>query len=153
MLIITCFLFLSACSQYEEDTENYSGIIGHGNALGYMYTVTKENGNFFWEISNKDDSFIVIESTENQEDLINFMNAVNDSKITFSKLIVSVVYFLLVLVTTLILYKRNKKMLKGGGLIIFILMGIAIFIAFKSFVDLNSSLQDAKSLHLILTNC
>lgn len=154
LLTLLCLtLALSACSQSEEDTENYSGMIGHGKALGYAYTVTKENNNFSWEIGKKEDFFNINENAANQEDLINYMNAVNDSKIALSKLIVSVTYFLIVLIPTFILYKKNRRLLSGGSVIIYLLMGVAIFIAFKSVVDLNSSLQVAKLQHLVLTNC
>ncbi|MFJ7727840.1 hypothetical protein ACIQXV_16960 [Neobacillus sp. NPDC097160] len=145
-------LILSACSQSEEDTQEYSGIIGDGKTLGYEYTVTKEQNKFSWKVGYKGDISIIEERAANEDDLVNYMNAVNDSKLVLVKLILSVSYFLIVIITTLILYKKNRKMLKDGGVIITILAGIAIYIAFKAPFDLSSSLQDAKYYYLILTN-
>ena len=90
--------------------------------------------------------------TANEEDLINYMNAVNDSKLVLVKLITSVSYFLIVIITMFILYKKNRKMLKDSGVIITILAGIAIYIAFKASFDLISLLQDTKYYYLTLTN-
>lgn len=150
--MLFCFtLILSACSQSEEDTQEYSGIIGDGKTLGYEYTVTKEQNKFSWKVGYKEDISNIEERAANEDDLVNYMNAVNDSKLVLVKLILSVSYFLIVIITTLILYKKNRKMLKDGGVIITILAGIAIYIAFKASFDLSSSLQDAKYYYLILT--
>lgn len=151
--MLFCFtLILSACSQGEEDTREYSGIIGEGKTLGYEYTVTKEQNKFSWKVGHKGDRSIIEESAANDDDLENYMNAVNDSKLVLAKLIISVSYLLIVIITTLIVYKKNRKMLKDSGVIITILTGIAIYIAFKASFDLTSLLQDAKYYYLILTN-
>ncbi|QFF99945.1 hypothetical protein PB01_14560 [Psychrobacillus glaciei] len=151
LLMLFCLtLILSACSHGEEDTREYSGIIGDGKTLGYEYTVKKEQNKFSWKVGYIGNISIIEESAANQEDLVNFMNAVNDSKLALVKLIVSVSYFLIVIITTLILYKKNRKVLKDGGIIITILAGIAIYIAFKESLNLISSLQDAKYYYLIL---
>ena len=153
LLMLFCFtLVLSACSQSKEDTRDYSGIIGDGKTLGYEYTVTKEQNNFSWNVGYKGDISIVEEDTTNSDDLVNYMNAVNDSKMVLVKLIVSVSYLFIVIIITLILYKKNRKTLKDVGLIITILAGIAIYIAFKASFDLSSSLQNAKYYYLIITN-
>ena len=153
LLMLFCFtLILSACSQGEEDTQEYSGIIGDGKTLGYEYTVTKEQNKFSWKVGYKGDISIIEESAANEDDLVNYMNAVNDSKLVLAKLIISVSYILIVIITTLILYKKNRKMLKDSGVIITILTGIAIYIAFKASFDLSSLLQDAKHYYVILTN-
>ncbi|WP_066073187.1 hypothetical protein [Neobacillus soli] len=152
LLMLFCFtLLLSACSQGEEDTQEYSGIIGDGKTLGYEYTVTKEQNKFSWKVGYKGDISIIEERAANEDDLVNYMNAVNDSKLVLVKLILSVSYFLIVIITMLILYKKNSKMLKDGGVIITILAGIAIYIAVKASFDLSSSLQDAKYYYLKLT--
>ena len=150
--MLFCFtLILSACSQGEEDTQEYSGIIGNGKTLGYEYTVTKEQNKFSWKVGYKGAISIIEERAANEDDLVNYMNAVNDSKLVLVKLILSVSYFLIVIITTLILYKKNIKMLKDGGVIITILAGIAIYIAFKASFDLSSLLHDTKCFYLILT--
>ena len=41
-MLFSFTLILSACSQAEEDTQEYLGVIGDGKAFGYEYTVTKE---------------------------------------------------------------------------------------------------------------
>ncbi|WP_318616233.1 hypothetical protein [Sporosarcina sp. YIM B06819] len=151
LMLFSFTLILSACSQSEEDTQEYSGIIGDGKTLGYEYTVTKEQNKFSWEVGYKGDISIIEQRAANEDDLVNYMNAVNDSKLVLVKLILSVSYFLLVIITTLILYKKNRKMLKDGGVTITILAGIALYIAFKASFDLSSSLQDAKYYYLILT--
>lgn len=153
LLILFSFtLILSACSQAEEDTEEYSGIIGDEQSLGYEYTVLKEQNKFSWKVGYNGDISIIEESTANQDDLVNYMNAVNDSKLELVTLTLSVSYLLIIFITTLILYKRNRKMLKDIVVVITILSGIAIYIAFKASFDLISLLQDAKYFYLILTN-
>lgn len=147
------FIFtLSACSQAKEDTQEYSGIIGDGQSLGYEYTVIKEQNNFFWKVGYKGDISIIEESAANQGDLVNYMNAVNDSKLVLVKLIISVSYLLIIILTTLILFKKNRKMLKDSGVVVTMLSGIAIYIAFKASFDLISLLQDTNFNYLILTN-
>lgn len=153
LLMLFCFtLIVSACSSDEEDTLEYSGIISDGKTLGYEYTISKEQDKFSWKIGYKGDISIIEESTANQDDLVNYMYAVNDSILALGKLIISVSYLLIVIITTLILYNKNRKMLNDGGAIISVLAGIAIYIAFKASLDLSSSLQDAKYYYLILTN-
>lgn len=145
-------LILSACSQTEEDTEEYSGIIGDEQSLGYEYTVLKEQNKFSWKVGYKGDISIIQESDSNREDLENYMNAVNESKLVLAKLILSVLYLLIIIITTLILYKKNRKMLKDSGVLTTMLSGIAIYIAFKSSFELIRLLQDTKHYYLILTN-
>ena len=151
-MLFSFTIILSACSQTEEDTQEYSGIIGDGQSLGYEYTILKEQNKFSWKVGYKRDILNIEESVANQDDLVNYMNAVNDSKVVLVKLILSISYFLIVIVTILILYKKNRKMLKDGGFIITILASVAIYIAFKATFELSSSLQDAKYYYLILTN-
>ena len=151
-MLFSFTLILSACSQAEEDTQEYSGIIGDEQSLGYEYTVLKEQNKFSWKVGYKGDISIIEESAANQDDLVNYMNAVNDSKLVLAKLIISVSYLLIIIITTLILYKKNRKMLKDSGVVITMLSGIAIYIAFKASFDLISLLQDTKYYYLILTN-
>ncbi|MEK4486088.1 hypothetical protein MHH81_10930 [Psychrobacillus sp. FSL H8-0484] len=152
LMLFSFTLILSACSQAEEDTQEYSGIIGDEQSLGYEYTVLKEQNKFSWKVGYKGDISIIEESAANQDDLVNYMNAVNDSKLVLAKLIISVSYLLIIIITTLILYKKNRKMLKDSGVVITMLSGIAIYIAFKASFDLISLLQNTKYYYLILTN-
>jgi len=143
LLLLFCFtILLSACSQSDEDTQEYSGIIGDEKSLGYAYTVTKEQNKFSWEISYKGDIKVIEESTENKNNLESFKSAVNDSQTEFITLIISLSYLLIVVITTLVLYKKNRKMLKDGGLIIIGLTVITIFIVFETVYDLNGLLQE-----------
>lgn len=151
-MLFSFTLILSACSQAEEDTQEYSGIISDEQSFGYEYTVLKEQNNFSWKVGYKGDISIIEESTANQDDLVNYMNAVNDSKLVAVKLITSVSYLLIIIITTLILYKKNRKILKDSAIVITMLAGIALYIAFKASFDLSSLLQDVKSYYLILTN-
>lgn len=152
LMLFSFTLILSACSQAEEDTQEYSGIISDEQSFGYEYTVLKEQNNFSWKVGYKGDISIIEESTANQDDLVNYMNAVNDSKLVAVKLITSVSYLLIIIITTLILYKKNRKILKDSAIVITMLAGIALYIAFKASFDLSSLLQDVKSYYLILTN-
>ncbi|MEK4521299.1 hypothetical protein NSQ95_13030 [Psychrobacillus sp. FSL W7-1457] len=152
LLMLFCVtLGLSACSQGEEDTLKYLGVISEGKVLGYEYTVIKEQNNYLWKIGYKEDITIIEESTYNKEDLLKFRNAVIDSKLVLSKLIISVSYLLIVTITTFLLYKKNRKMLKDASAVITIFVGIAVYIAFKASFDLNSLLHDIKYFYLILT--
>lgn len=152
-MLFSFTLILSSCSQAEEDTQEYLGVIGDGKAFGYEYTVTKEQNNkFSWKIGYKGDISIIEESNANEEDLISYMYAVNDSKLVLVKLITSVSYFLIVIIIVFILFKKNRKVLKDSGIIISIFAGIAIYIAFQASFDLISLLQDTKYYYLTLTN-
>ena len=153
LLMLFCFsLILSACSQVEEDTQEYSGIINDGKIFDYEYSVTKEQNKFTWKVGYKGNPSIIEENATNQDDLVNYKNAVNGSELEFAKLIIAVAYILFVLIITLILYKKNRKMLKDGSIIAAALTGIAVYIAFKAAFDLSSLLQDTKYYYLILTN-
>ena len=56
LLVLFCFtLILSACTQSEEDTQEYSGIIADGKAMGYEYIITKEKNTFSWKVGYKGD--------------------------------------------------------------------------------------------------
>lgn len=152
-MLFSFSLIVSACSQAEEDTQEYLGVIGDRKAFGYEYTVTKEEYNkFSWKIGYKGDISIIEESDANKKDLINYMYAVNDSKIVLIKLISSLSYFLIVIITTVILFKKDRKILKDSGIFISIFAGIAIYIAFQASFDLISLLQDTKYYYLTLTN-
>lgn len=153
VLTIFCFtLFLTACSQSEEDKEEYSGIISDGRAMGYHYSIAKEQDSITWKVGYKEESYSIIESIDNEDNLENFMSAVSDSKVVLAKLIISASYFLIIVVTAFILYRKNRKILIDGSAIITILAVIAIYTAFWSSVELSRSIQDAKYYYLILTN-
>jgi hypothetical protein len=86
LLITFCFtLILSAFSQSEKDTQEYSGIIGDGKSLGYEYTVTKKQNKFSWKVGYKGDITIIEENAANEDNLVNYMYAVNDSKLVLVK--------------------------------------------------------------------
>ena len=154
LMLFSCTftLILFACSQTEEDTEEYSGIISNEQAMDYEYTLLKEQNKFTWKVGYNGDISIIEESDANHDDLVNYMNAVNDSKLVLVKLILSVSYLLIISITTFILYKKDRKKLKGGGIVITMLSGIALYIAFKSSFDLIRLLQDTKYFYLLLTS-
>ena len=145
-------LILSACTQSEEDTQEYSGIIGDGKAMDYEYTVTKEENSFSWKVSYKGDTTTIEESIDNKDELQNFMMAVNDSQLILSKLIISLSYFLIVAVISFLLYKKNRKILKDSAIVVVLASIIALYIAIDASVDLSIVLQEAKLYYLRLTN-
>ena len=151
--MLFCFtLILSACTQSEEDTQEYSGIIGDGKAMDYEYTVTKEENTFSWKVGYKGDITTIEESIDNKDELQNFMMAVNDSQVILSKLIISLSYFLIVAVLSFFLYKKNRKILKDSAIVVVLASIIALYIAIDASVDLSIVLQDAKFHYLRLTN-
>jgi len=152
MMLFGFTLILTACSRGEVDVQEYSGIIGDGKALGYEYTITKEQNKFSWKVGYKGHLTFIEESAASKENLVNYMHAVNDSKLVLLKLVLSVSYFLVIMITTLILYRKNRKILKSGSAIIAILAGFAIYAAIKASIDLSNSLQEAKYYYLLLTN-
>ena len=153
LLMFFCFgLILSACSQSEEDKREYSEIIGEGKAIGYEYTVLKEQNAFSWKIGYKGDISVIEEDSVNEENLNHFRISVNKSKEALVKLIVWGAYFLVVVITALIFYKKKRKKLKGSGAIITVFAGIAIYFAFGALFDLSSSLQNTKYYYLGLIN-
>jgi hypothetical protein len=151
LLLAFCFtLILSAFSQGELDTQEYSGVIGDGKSLGYEYIVTKEQNIFSWKVGYKGEITNIEENAANEDNLVNYMNAVNDSKLVLVKLILSLSYFLIVMITMLILYKKNRKLFKNSGVIISTFAGIALYIAFNASIDLSRTLQNAKYYYLTL---
>jgi hypothetical protein len=152
ILLFCITLILSACTQSEEDTQGYSGIIGDGKAMDYEYTVTKEENSFSWKVGYKGDITTIEESIDNKDELQNFMMAVSDSKLILSKLIISLSYFLIVAVISFLLYKKNRKILKDGAIVIILASIIALYIAIDASVDLSIALQDVKLHYLRLTN-
>ena len=151
--MLFCFtLILSACTQSEEDTQEYSGIIADGNVMGYEYIITKEKNTFSWKVGYKGDITTIQESIDNEDELQNFMMAVSDSRVILSKLIISLSYFLIVAVLSFFLYKRNRKILKDGAIVVVLASIIALYIVIDASIDLSIVLQDAKFHYLRLTN-
>ncbi|MEC0089868.1 hypothetical protein [Paenibacillus macquariensis] len=152
-IVLLCFtLILSACTQREEDTQEYSGIIVDGKVMGYEYTVTKEENSFSWKVGYKGDITTIEESIDNQDELQNFMMAVSDSKLILSKLIISLSYFIIVAVISFFLYKKNRKTLKDVAIVVVLASIIALYIAIDASFDLSIALQDIKLHYLRLTN-
>ncbi|CAM3066727.1 hypothetical protein FITA111629_01470 [Filibacter tadaridae] len=150
LLMFFCFgLMLTACSQSEEDKQEYSGIIGEGKAMGYEYTVSKEQNTFSWKVGYKGDISVIEEDSSNEDNLDNFRISVSDSKEALAKLIIWGSYFLIVVITTFIFYKKKRKKLEGSGAIITVFAGIAIYFAFGALFDLSSSLQNTKYYYLV----
>ena len=151
--MLFCFtLILSACTQSEEDTQEYSGIIADGNVMGYEYIITKEKNTFSWKVGYKGDITTIQESIDNEDELQNFMMAVSESRVILSKLIISLSYFLIVAVLSFFLYKKNRKILKDGAIVVVLASIIALYIAIDASFDLSIVLQDAKFYYLRLTN-
>lgn len=156
LILLSITLLLSSCTQGEEETGDYSGIISDGKSMGYEYTLTKEQSTFFWKIGYKGNTSKIKENAENENNLENFMIAVGDCQSELVELIITLSYFLIVVLTTLFLYKKNRKilneMIKSGGVIIALTVVFAIYNAFATSFDLSNSLLDAKYYYLILTN-
>ena len=153
LLILFCFiLFLSGCSQAEEDLEEYSGVISNDQALGYEYTVTKEEHIFTWKIRYKGNITTIEENINNKKVLEDYRMAVIDGHLILGKLIISLSYFLIVSIITLILFKKSRKNLHAISPIIIILACIALFISFESSIELNSKLKEIKHYYLTLTS-
>ena len=151
--MLFCFtLILSACTQSEEDTQEYSGIIADGNVMGYEYIITKEKNTFSWKVGYKGDITTIQESIDNEDELQNFMMAVSDSRVILSKLIISLSYFLIVAVLSFFLYKKNRIILKDGAIVVVLASIIALYIVIDASIDLSIVLQDAKFHYLRLTN-
>ena len=149
--MLFCFsLILSACG--EEDTQEYSGIIGDGKAMGYEYTATKEGSSFSWKVGYKGDTTTIEESIDNREELKNFMIAVSDSKVILSKLIISLSYFFIVAVLSFFLCKKNRKILKDGAIVVILASTIALYIAIDASFDLSNAMQETKLHYQRLTN-
>lgn len=151
-LLILFFTFVSACSQNIEDTEEYYGFIGDGKAMGYEFTITKEeNGSFIWEIGYKSKRNLVEEDEGNIDNLVSYANALYDAEESYSTVFYSLIYFLLVGAIFLFLKMKNRKVLKGGGAIAIVIAGgIALYFAVDASIDLSRALLDAKLYYLRL---
>lgn len=144
-------LLLSACAQGQADTQEDSGFISNRKVIGYEYTVTKEENSYSWKIGYKGEYTIIEESIDNEDDLGNFMMAVNDSKLKISKLVLWLTYFLIVAVISFYLYKKDRKTLKDGSIVIVLAIIISLYISIDAFIDLNILLKDVKLYYLRLT--
>ena len=153
MILLFCItLFLSACTQGEEETQDYSGNIGYGKTMGYEYTITKEKSSFTWKVGYKGDLTTLKERIDNKEDLQNYMMAINNSESALPKVIISSSYFLIVAVISFLLYKRNKKFLKECAGVIALASIFALYIAIDASFDLSAALKDVKFHYLRLTD-
>lgn len=142
---------MSACTRGVEDTEIVSGVISEGKALGYEYSISKGQDSLSWRIGYKGESMAIKESTNNEDDLGNFMTAVNDSSVYLVKLIIALSYIVIVTITTLILYKKNRKLLKNSIGVIILVAIIAMYISVDTSFDLNKTLKDTQYYYLLLT--
>lgn len=144
LLLLGFTLILSACTQREEDTQDYSGIIADGKVMGYEYTVTKGGNSFSWKVGYKGDITTIEESNGNTDELQNYMMAVSDSKLILSKLIISLSYFIIVAVISVFLYKKNRKILKDAAFVVVFASIIALYIAVDASFDLSFALRDMR---------
>lgn len=54
LTVLTAVFLLTACTASEkEQAEGYSGVIGSGAAMGYLYIVVKEGETISWDIRYK----------------------------------------------------------------------------------------------------
>ena len=148
LLILTCFLM--GCTQNEEETKEYSGIIGEEKAMGYEYTIMKEKHVVTWIIGYKGKLTNIEENSDNQDQLHNYMTAVSDGKIVSSKLIISLTYFFIVVLLACILYKKRRNIFKDGVIVIILASAMAIYIAMDTSIDLNRALKDIEHHYLEL---
>ncbi|MCM3639321.1 hypothetical protein M3152_16595 [Sporosarcina luteola] len=153
-IALVCLTFLvAACSQNDEaDTEEYYGLIGSGNAMGYGFTITiEESGTILWELDNKGDLIVIEKNEDNIDELVNYATAIHDIESSLSTVFYSLIYLLLVVAIALFLYARNRKALKyGGAIAVVIASGIALYFAADASIELNNALQEAKLYYLRL---
>lgn len=152
LLLVSLVIILSACTKNEEEKQDYSGIIGERNVLGYGYIVTKEQNTYTWEIIYKEDRFIINEGNQNKDTLESFRMAVNESESTLVTLTISLVYFLILAITTLIIFKKNKKILKQASPALALLALISIYISSDAFFELTTAYKDVKYYYILLNN-
>ena len=154
ILICTVFL-LSACSLGAEDiidTSNYSGIISNESALGYEYTVTRENNIDTWVVRHKENINIIEETDENREDLQHFMYAVVDTHYGIPSLMIWISYFLFIVVLSYFLFKKGRKNVKYYAVIILFFMAISMYLVVDAFFELTTAYQSVKLYYYKLTN-
>ncbi|MHA6260042.1 hypothetical protein ACXYMX_09005 [Sporosarcina sp. CAU 1771] len=153
LFTLFCFCFLlAACSQSEEDTQVYTGIIGEGKAMGYAYSVSKEESSFSWKVAHKSEIAFITENAANEDDLNSFRNSVEDSKEAFAKLLIWGTYLVIIGLGTYFIYKKKRIKLNNYGIILAVFAGIALYLVVGAFFDLTSSLQLTKSFYLTLVN-
>ncbi|TXC85798.1 hypothetical protein FS935_19260 [Metabacillus litoralis] len=152
LLVSLLLILLSACSVNEEEKQNYSGIIGERNVLGYGYIVTKEQNTYTWEIIYKEDRSVINEGKHNIDTLDNFRMAVNETESTLVTLTISLAYILILAITTLIIFKKNRKILKQAVPVLVLMALITIYISSDAFFELTTAFKDVKYYYIILTN-
>ncbi|ALC91332.1 hypothetical protein AM500_17155 [Bacillus sp. FJAT-18017] len=146
-------LLLSACTQEEKESGDFSGIVNEGSVMNYEYTIEKEGDAFFWKVGYKGERTSFEESSDNKGELDKFMKAVNDGELFFGELVIWTSYFTLVVLLSFYFYWKNKKWLKESGpLIVVVMLGvIGFFLAFDALMDLSHALKDAKFYYSRLT--
>ncbi|MCM3745384.1 hypothetical protein M3193_14755 [Sporosarcina luteola] len=152
VLVFLPFL-VAACTQNDEaDTEEYYGLIGSGNAMGYGFTITKEeSGTILWELDYKGDLIVIEKNEDNIDELVNYATAIQAIESSLSTVFYSLIYLLLVVAIALFLYARNRKALKYGGTIAVVIAGgIALYFAADASIEVNNALQEAKLYYLRL---
>ncbi|WP_163102792.1 hypothetical protein [Peribacillus alkalitolerans] len=146
-IIILCYIvvapFVSAFSPF---------VIGERKAVGYQYTVIKEQNTFTWKIGYQDNISTIAENKDNIKALELFRNAVEEINMKILKIIIAASYLLIVGLITIILYKKNKQVLKGSSAIIAIFAGIAFYYTIENSIELNAAFQNVKFYYSILTN-
>ncbi|WP_226669745.1 hypothetical protein [Metabacillus litoralis] len=152
ILLVPLLFILTACSGNEEEKQDYSGIIGEENVLGYEYIVIKEKDTYTWEIKYKEERYIIKEDTHNKDTLENFRMAVNESELTLVTLSITLGYFLIVAFTLFILMKKNRKLLKQPGPIIALAAFISLYISSDAYFELTTTFQDVKYYYRMLTS-
>lgn len=151
MIVLLGFiLLLTACSQAQEDTKEFSGMISDGNAFGYKYTVIKEQNDISWVVGYKGDTSIIQENQENRANLDHFMKAVGDTHSEYITLLISLSYVFIIVIGALFLFKRNRKTFNASLPFMAVFAGIALYIAIGALEDMNSSLQDIENYYSII---
>lgn len=126
-------------------------VIDKEKAGGYQYTMIKEQTNFTWKIGYRDNLVTLQENKDNTENLEHFRTAVMDISRNIFEMILYASYFLIVVLIALIFYKKNKQIFKRGRAIFVIFAGIALYAAFTTSIELNTTFQDAKFYYSVLT--
>lgn len=154
LLLIVLFSFtvmLAGCSQNEEDTKEYIGVIGEGEAFNYTYIMLKEKEGFTWEIGYKGETLLIEEPAANEDDVMYYMEAVSSAKSQFWQLVVSITFLLIVACLTLFLFIWKRNLFKQTITVIAVFAGFGIWNAMEVSFDLNHSLLAIEASYRVLT--
>ncbi|MBM7579442.1 hypothetical protein [Jeotgalibacillus terrae] len=122
------------------------GQIDRAEAGGYQLSIIQDQQEraFQWTVSNGEQTLKMNETNLNENDLLNYRDAVYEMDGAFSTAMISGAYILIALIVSLVFFIRNKQERRSPLiLIIGVMVGIAVYTLASNTMQYQNALQDA----------